>query len=250
VDGSPRVTVAVPSFNQGRFLAQALDSIFAQGVPVEVYVADAGSTDDSLEVIRRYSAGLAGWRSHPDTGQAAAINESIAKGSAPYVAWLNSDDWYLPEALPKLIAALEAAPQAPFAYARVWNYDEERGRQRPNLEVHRFSERLLAQLNIVSQPATLIRRSCWEAVGGVDATLQLAMDYDLWWRLYRRFGEPAFVEERLAVNRRHRETKTTSRRRQHYTEAMDVLRRNYGRVPLKWYLAQPFAVWMRTLIGR
>jgi hypothetical protein len=87
-------------------------------------------------------------------------------------------------------------------------------------------------------------------VGGVDESLHLAMDYDLWWRLYRRFGDPVFVDAFVAVNRAHRDTKTGTRRSDHYREAMDVVRRHYGRVPLKWWLAQPYAVWYRSLIGK
>src|SRR6185437_986497 len=82
-NASPQVTIAVPSFNQGRFLDQALTSIFAQGIAVEVFVADAGSTDDSIAIIEKWAPRLAGWRSHRDEGQAAAINECIARGSAP-----------------------------------------------------------------------------------------------------------------------------------------------------------------------
>lgn len=247
--GTPAVTVAVPSLNYGRYLDRALRSIFEQGLNVEVFVADAGSTDESREVIARWAPGLAGWRSHKDQGQAAAINESVARGSAPYVCWLNADDWLLPGAFARLIAALEAQPQAPMAYGRAWNHREPGGRETP-VFVRPFSERLMAQLCIVSQPATLIRRSAWQAVGGVDESLHMAMDYDLWWKLYRRFGTPAFVDAFVAVNREHPQTKTGTQRRLHYREAMAVVRKHYGRVPLKWWLAQPYAVWYRGLIGR
>jgi glycosyltransferase involved in cell wall biosynthesis len=243
------VTVAVPSFNQGRYLERALESIFAQEVPVEVYVADAGSTDGSLDVIRRFESRLLGWRSHADRGQSAAINEGIAKGRAPYVSWLNSDDWLLEGGLTRLLAALEAAPAAPMAYGRAWNHDERTGRKSP-VFVRPFGERLMAQLNIVSQPATLVRRAAWDALGGVDERLQMAMDYDLWWRIYRRFGAPLFVDAFVAVNRAHDATKTATQRRAHYREAIEVVRRHYGRVPLKWWLAQPYAVWYRALVGR
>ena len=247
---APRVTVAVPSYNQGAFLATALESIFSQDVPVEVFVLDGGSTDGSLDVIRRYEDRLAGWRSHADRGQAAAVNEGVARGTAPYVGWLNSDDWLLPGALAKLVEALDGHPESPMAYGRVWNHDEASGKRQRNLEVHPFSERLMAQFNIVAQPATLIRRSCWDAVAGVDESLHMAMDYDLWWKLFRRFGAPRFVDDHLAVNRRHAETKTSTQRRLHYREAMAVVRKHYGRVPLKWWLAQPVMVWYRALIGR
>lgn len=243
------VTVAVPSFNQGRYLAQALDSIFAQDVAVEVYVADAGSGDESAEVIRRYESRLLGWRSRADDGQAAAINEGVAHGTAPYVCWLNSDDWLLPGGLARLVAALEEDARAPMAYGRAWDFIERDDRMKPAF-VRPFREWLMAQLNIISQPATLLRRSAWETLGGVDASLHMAMDYDLWWRVYRQLGTPRFVDDFVAVNRVHGATKTGTQRARHYREAIDVVRRHYGRVPLKWWLAQPYAVWYRALIGR
>ena len=84
----------------------------------------------------------------------------------------------------------------------------------------------------------------------MDESLHLAMDYDLWWRLYLRHGPPRFVDAFVAVNREHDTTKTATRRREHYREAIYVVRRHYGRVPLKWYLYQPYAVWYRRLVGR
>lgn len=248
--GHPLVTVAVPSFNQGRYLEAALASLFSQQLPLEVFVADAGSTDDSLAVIHRWKNKLAGWRSHPDAGQAAAINEGIARGTAPYVCWLNSDDWMLPGGLALLVQALEHHPDAPMAYGRVWNHDQASGKQRRNFEVHPFSEGLMAQFNIIAQPATLIRRTAWEEVGGVDDSLHMVMDYDLWWRLFKRFGKPCFVDAHVAVNRRHAETKTSTQRSLHYREAIAVVRKHHGRVPLKWWLAQPLMVWYRALVGR
>src|SRR3989442_418168 len=113
---SALVTVAVPSYNQGRCLDRALASIFEQEVEVEVYVADAGSNDESIEIIRKWAPRLAGWRSHPDAGQAAAINECIVQGAAPYVCWLNSDDWLLPNGLTALLGGLRSDPAAPAAY--------------------------------------------------------------------------------------------------------------------------------------
>ena len=243
------MTIAVPSYNQGRFLDEALASIFAQNLPVEVFVVDGGSTDESVDVIRRYEDRLAGWRSHPDGGQADAINEGIARGSAPYVGWLNSDDLLLESGLKQLLDALQRQPEAPVAYGKVWNHVARSGARKP-VWVEPFSERRLALRCIVSQPGTLIRRSAWEAVGGLDKELRMAIDYDLWWRLYKQFAPLQFVDAFVAVNRDHLETKTNTQRVLHYREAMDIVREYHGRVPLKWWLAQPYAVWMKALANR
>jgi GT2 family glycosyltransferase len=241
----PLVTIAVPSYNQGRFLAQALASIFEQDLPVEVFVADGGSTDSSVDIIKGYEGRLAGWRSHSDAGQAAAINDSIARGSAPYVCWLNSDDCLLAGGLKHLVHAMEDKPEAPAAYGKVWNYTEDNKTKRP-VWVERFSAHRLARRCIVSQPGTLIRRNAWEAVGGVDEKLQMAIDYDLWWRLYKRFAPLEFVDEFIALNRLHARTKTSTQRVLHYREAIDIVRKYNGRVPLKWWAAQPYAVWLKA----
>jgi glycosyltransferase involved in cell wall biosynthesis len=243
----PMITVAVASLNQGRFLGDALQSIFSQNVPVEVFVADGGSTDDSLSVIKKWESQLMGWRSHPDKGQAAAINEGIAKGNAPYVAWLNSDDLYLPGGLSALLCELEKCPELPGVYAQTWNVNSKLQRT-SKVWVQPFSERRLAMFCIISQPATLIRRKLWEASGGLREDLHMAMDYDLWWRLYRKCGPLGYIEREVALNRNHDQTKTRTQRKRHYQEAVAVVREHYGRVPIKWWLAWPISVWLRSWI--
>lgn len=207
---------------------------------------DGGSRDRSLAVIRKWEHRLAGWRSHSDQGQAAAINEGIARGGAPFVCWLNSDDWLLPHGLSYLYKTLRQFPEAPAVYGRTWNFIEKTCAWRATW-VEPFNERRLALRCIISQPATLIRRSAWEVVGGANENLSLAMDYDLWWRLFKHFGRLHFVDKFIAVNRDHAATKTKTQRRLHYQEAIGVVRQHYGRVPLKWWFYQPYAVWFKAL---
>lgn len=245
VTKAPQVTVVVPSFNQGHFLEDSLRSIAAQDVATEIIVMDGGSTDGSLAVLERWSERLAYWHSSADGGQAAAINEGVTHGTAPYVAWLNSDDMFAPGGLSLLIHAIESNFAAPAVYGKVVNLDP-RG-LRSEVWVQPFSKRALSRRCIISQPGTLIRRAAWEAVGGLDPNLSFAMDYDLWWRLYIRFGPLTYVPQLAAINRLHRDTKTRNNRVAHYAEAMAVVGRYYGHVPLKWWLAQPYAIWWKAL---
>lgn len=237
------VAIAVPSLGQGRFLAEALGSVLAQtGVPVEVAVLDAGSQDESLAVIRRYEARLRHWRSAPDRGQAAAVNEGIDKlAGTRYVGWLNADDVLLPGALARMAGYLDAHSDcvAVFGQARII---DAAGRVIGEFPSRPFSRRALARTSIICQPASLIARRAWEAVGGLDESLHMCLDYDLWWRL-SKLGPIGYVREFVACSRDHEATKTRARQDRHYAEAFAVLRRHLGYVPWRWCLNESAYRW-------
>jgi len=246
---APIITIAVPSLNQGAFLNDALESIFNQGLPVEVFVMDGGSTDCSLEIIRNWESRLSGWRSGKDLGQAAAINEGISLGSAPYVCWLNSDDRFLPGGLKKLYKELERSPLVSGVYGNAWNEFYPSGKLAP-VWVEPFSAARLARRCIISQPASLIRRSAWDSVGGLNERFHMAMDYDLWWRIFKQVSPLSFINEYIAVNCIHQATKTSTLRRLHYQEAMAIVRAHNGSIPLKWWLYMPYSVWYKSLANK
>ena len=236
-----KVTIAVPSLNKGDFLDVALQSIFNQNIPVEVVVLDGGSTDNSVDIIKKWESKLLWWRTEPDKGQAAAVNEGIKIGTAPYVCWLNSDDFFLPGGLKILLSELELSPENSAVYGRCWNVTK-KGLTKNPYPTAQFRPWLFAVYCFIAQPATLIRRHAWENVGGLDENLNMAFDYDLWWRLYNIWGPLLYVKKFVAANRRYAATKTSMKRKEHYKEAMDTVKRHYGRIPLKWYLAWPVKV--------
>ena len=164
---NPLITVVVPSYNQGLFLEDALRSIFEQNLSLEVFVIDGGSTDNSIEIIKKYEHKLAGWRSHKDKGQSSAINEGVSLGKAPYVCWLNSDDFFYKDALVNLVATLNESSDAPAAYGKCWTTNVE-GKKLTKYLTIPFIPYLFANYCFICQPGTLIRRTAWEAVVGLD----------------------------------------------------------------------------------
>jgi glycosyltransferase involved in cell wall biosynthesis len=120
---SPLVSVVTPSFNQAAFIEQTLRSVLEQDYPaIEYLVADGASTDGSVEIIQKYADRLAWWVSEKDHGQAEAINKGFTKATGKYIAWVNSDDYYLPGAIRAAVEVLEANPTWAWSLAmsRLW----------------------------------------------------------------------------------------------------------------------------------
>lgn len=241
----PRVTVAIPSLNQGRFLDTTLRSVFAQPLDLEVMLVDGGSTDGSLAVVERWRDRLAWCRSAPDQGQAAAINEAIARSQAPFVCWLNSDDIYLPDGLAALVQAIEANPSVDIVYGNCVLIDAQ-GRLIGRYRSRPFSARWLSRRSIISQPATIMRRKVWERVGGLDERLHFSLDYDLWWRLHRAGARFHRIETDVAALRHHSGAKSFLFAHAQYAEAKAVVQRHTGSLPLIWRLREPFSVGARA----
>jgi hypothetical protein len=234
---SSLITIVIPSFNQGKYIARAIESVIEQREPVELYIMDGGSTDNSVSVIKRYERFITHWESNKDNGQASAINAGINKGNSKYVCWLNSDDWLLPRGLSYLIKTLQSNPHAPAAYGKAFNYNQATAHFSP-LWVQPFSQFMLRQRCIVSQPATLIHRDAWDGIGGLNTNLSYALDYDLWWRLFLKYGDLLYTPSFIAVNRDHPETKTNTGKLKHYNEAIGVVKKYTGNVPIKWRVFQ------------
>lgn len=189
----PRITVVTPSYNQARFLEASLRSVHEQGYPnLEHIVIDGGSTDGSVEVIRKYADRLAYWVSEADKGQTDALIKGFLRASGDILAWLNSDDLYEPRTLWEVAEFFVRNPQVQFVYGdALWIDTGGRVlRAKKEIPFHRFI--WLHDYNYIPQPSAFWRRGLYEAAGGLDLSFDLAMDADLWIRFADR-TEPVHV---------------------------------------------------------
>lgn len=217
------ISVVTPSYNQGQFLAQTIESVLSQEgeFSLDYIVVDGGSADNSVEVIRRYETLLAEgkwpvrcrairfrWMSERDRGQTDAIVKGFRLAQGEVFAWLNSDDTYLPGALRLAVEYLAAHPAVGMVHGKT-SFTDAGGNAVGEVATGPTDYAGLAPLNLVCQPAAFFRKSVWDAVGGLDVGLSYTMDHDLWIRMAKvtQFGYIGVV---LATYRLHGESKTVS----------------------------------------
>jgi glycosyltransferase involved in cell wall biosynthesis len=198
----PSITVVTPCVNRARTLPEALESVRTQGYPrVEHIVVDGGSTDGTLEILRR-AEGVR-WTSEPDRGLSHAMNKGVAAAQGEVIGWLNADDRYLPGALDAVGSAMAQRPDALWATGRcrIIDGDGREIRRRvtayKNALLRRYSFRLYLTQNFISAPATFLRREAFGRVGLFDERYRISMDYDLYLRLARD-ADPLILDRYLS----------------------------------------------------
>lgn len=222
----PKITVVTPSYNQARFLEATLRSVHDQGYPnLEHIVIDGGSTDGSVEIIRKFEDRLAYWVSEPDKGQTDALIKGFSRASGEILAWLNSDDLYEPRTLWEVAEFFTRHPDVQFVYGDALWIDTEGRILKPKKEIpfNRFI--WLYDYNYIPQPSAFWRRELYEAVGGLDPRFDLAMDADLWIRFAER-TRPAHVRRIWSRMRLYPEQKN-QRLRAVSDQEDEVIRRRY-----------------------
>lgn len=231
------ISIVIPSLNQGQFLQDAIESLLKQkGVNLNIILMDGGSTDRTSEILTLYRDKINHSRSFPDQGQAAAINEGICHTEkAKYVGWLNADDLLLPNGLSAMASFLDSHPEYVAVFAKAYIIDE-KGRIIGEYPTKPFNKRTFAVRCTICQPASLIRRSAWDEVGGLDESIQTCLDYDLWWRL-SKIGKLGLLEQFVACTRDHAQSKTRRLRKKVNDEAVSILLRHWGMVPRNWCMA-------------
>jgi glycosyltransferase involved in cell wall biosynthesis len=212
-DGSewPRISIVTPSYNQGQFIEETIRSVLLQGYPnLEYIIIDGGSSDNSIEIIKKYEKHFTYWVSEPDTGPADAINKGWQRTSGEIVAYLNSDDAYFPGALAAVAEAFQQYREAIAISGNELKINKE-GFVLEESNIKQINHSTLLNLNFISQPATFIKKSTLTLAGGIDIKVKYIFDFELWLRI-TRLGSITCIPNLLAVTRWHNDTITLSRR--------------------------------------
>lgn len=222
-----KFSIITPSYNQGPFIERTIRSVLDQtgDFELEYIVVDGGSTDETLDILRRYDGKLR-WISEPDKGQGDAINKGFAMASGDVLAWLNSDDTYEMGALASVTSEYSRSPFAwCFGDCRVINENDHEIRpivtRYKMHESRHYSYHRLLRRDFISQPAVFFSRNAWAEVGPIDAALVYSMDYDYWLRLGRRYT-PRYIHQFLANFRWHEASKNGARYRHAAREAYET----------------------------
>lgn len=225
---NPRITVVTPSLNQAHFLEETILSVIGQQYPnLEYIVLDGGSTDGSVDIIRKYERHLAHWVSEKDHGQAAAINQGFSRATGEILAWLNSDDTYLPGTLAHVASTLDpSGSEVLFGNCR--HLVEETSATYGSEVRRRHATMNLALADYIIQPSTFWTRKAWDATGSLDESMTFAFDWD-WFIRARRVGVAFHPDDRyLAVYRMHRGHKSGVGGERRRDELAEIYRRHSG----------------------
>lgn len=209
----PKISIVTPSYNQGNFIEETIRSVLLQNYPnLEYLIIDAGSTDNTREIIKQYKSWITYWVSEPDRGQSNAINKGVKKCTGIIFNWLNSDDWLVKNALFDIATSFLRNPNAD-VISGFENHVSIGG------QVSEFNGTFVESTNeqsiefsYISQPSTFFRLACFKQLGLVSEDLHYCMDIELWVRFLLQFGRDRFrkIKKPIANFRFHENSKTVN----------------------------------------
>ena len=206
----PKISIITPSYNQGVFLEQTIRSVLEQDYPnLEYIIIDGGSTDTSVDIIKKYADKLAYWVSEKDQGQTDAINKGFKKSTGEIVAWLNSDDVYCPDTLQAVADAFRADPNLDFVFGNKLAVDENEITFRDDRHTRFSFAALILQGSILSQCASFWKRKLFEKHGYLDESLRFCMDYEFFCRIGQHI-KTRYVRKNFAKFRWHSDSKSST----------------------------------------
>ncbi len=200
-----RITILTPSYNQAQFIEENIQSVLNQSFPdVEHIVIDGGSTDGTVDILKKYPSIL--WVSEKDEGQADALQKGLEMSTGDIIGWINSDD-YLEADILQFVADFFESSDADWIVGNlsfVYDNKEIVGAKSPKIS----KKSLLSNPDILRQQGTFFKKQFLMNAGGIDKKYDLTMDLDLWFRLLK-ISEPIMVDKNLAYFRIHENQKTT-----------------------------------------
>lgn len=227
----PRITVITPSFNQVAYIERTIRSVLDQNYPnLEYIVIDGGSTDGSLELIKRYASRLTYWVSEPDRGQVHAINKGMLRATGDWVAWQNSDDTYYPGTFDELAATASRYPHAGLIIGDLMLIDKDDAPIRDVRYITPLHNALIAEGMLVANQAAFWRREVHATVGFLDERYQCSFDYDWFLRITKEV-RGVHASRIWGALRLHGDTKT-SLQASRFREENDAILR--GRKMPRW----------------
>ncbi len=253
----PLVSIVTPSYNQARFLEGTIRSVLAQDYPrLEYILVDGGSTDGSLEIIKKYADRLSWWTSEKDQGQTDAINKGFSHARGDILAWLNSDDTYEPQVIPSIVKIFQEQPDLGLIYGDV-NYINEDGAPIGRFPAAQTDYRRLRRGYVhIPQQAAFFRGDLWRSLGPLDPSFYFAMDYDLWVRI-ARVSKVKYIPRTWANFRLHSAGKTIAADERCWPEMLRVHYRDGGSffaaIVARYYLRKlvaPLWNWRRRRLLR
>ena len=224
----PLVSIVTPSYNQVAYLEETIRSVLNQDYQnLEYIIVDGGSKDGSLEIIEKHANELAWWVSESDRGQTDAINKGFSRAKGEILAWINSDDTYLPGAISESVEFLDSHPDIGLVYGDA-NLVDEDGEVIGRFPARQTDKRRLMRGHVhIPQQASFFRADIWRLVGPLDPSFYFAMDYDLWVRISQQ--SPIEYYPRLWANfRLHGDAKSIAADDRCWPEMVRVHRREGG----------------------
>lgn len=246
------VSIVTPSYNQARFIEGTIRSVLSQEYPqIEYLIVDGGSTDHTVDIIRRYADRLTWWVSEKDRGQTDAINKGFARARGEIFAWINSDDTYEPGAVSAAVEFMQNHPEVGMVYGDC-NYIDGQGEVIGRFRSMQTSYRRIRQgYNHIPQQTMFFRAELWKELGPLDPSFHFAMDYDLWTRISAR-SEIKYVPQTWANFRLHISGKTLMADDRFWPEMLRIHYRDGGSffslIVARYYLRRllgPLLNWRR-----
>ena len=221
----PRISIVVPSYNQGHFIGATLESITSQAYPnLELIIADGGSNDDTIEVIKKYSSQIKWWVSEADDGQASAINKGMSHATGEILAWLNSDDCLMPGALFRVASQFMKSADTEVVYGHRVLINEA-GEDVGKWVMPGHRKFILTYADFIPQETMFWRADLWKKVGGrLDESFCFAMDWELIRRFIKANAKFKLIPAFLGQFRMHEMQKTNANIESDGFKEMEIIR--------------------------